>query len=30
VLTITVTFYLRAPSTGDYLFTCGAISRMPQ
>jgi len=24
VVTITVTCYLRAPSSGDYLFICGA------
>jgi len=30
VVTITVTCYLWAPSIGDHLFTCGAISRQPQ
>jgi len=30
VVTITVTCYLQAPSTGDYLITCCAISRPPQ
>jgi len=30
VLTITVTCYLRAPSSGDHLFTRVAISRPPQ
>jgi len=29
VVTITVTCYLWAPSSGDHLFTCGAISRPP-
>jgi len=27
VVTITVTCYSWAPSSGDYLFSCGAISR---
>jgi len=30
VVTITVTCYLWATSSGDHLFTCGAISRPPQ
>jgi len=30
VVTITVTCYSWAPSSGDHLFTCGAISRSPQ
>jgi len=30
VVTITVTCYLWAPSSGDLLFTCGAISRPPK
>jgi len=30
VVTITVTCYVWAPSTGDPLFTCGAIFRLPQ
>ena len=29
VVTITVTWYSWAPSSGDHLFTCGAISRPP-
>jgi len=29
VVTITVIHYLWAPSSGDYLFACGAISRPP-
>jgi len=29
VVTITVTCYLWAPSSGDHLFACGAISRPP-
>jgi len=29
VVTITVTCYLWVPSSGDHLFTCGAISRPP-
>jgi len=29
-VTITVTCNLWAPSSGDHLFTCGAISRPPQ
>jgi len=29
VVTITVTFYSWPPSTGDLLFTCGAIYRPP-
>jgi len=30
VATITATCGLWAPTTGDHLFTCGAISRPPQ
>jgi len=30
VVTITVTCYSWAPSSGDHLFTCGAIYRPPQ
>jgi len=30
LVNITVTCYLWAPSTGDHLFTCGAIFRPPQ
>jgi len=30
VVTITVTCYSWAPSSGDHLFTSGAISRQPQ
>ena len=30
VVTITVTCYLWAPSSGDHLFSCGAIFRPPQ
>jgi len=30
VATVTVTCYLWAPSTGDHIFACGAISRPPQ
>jgi len=30
VVTIAVTCYSWAPSSGDHLFTCGAISRPPQ
>jgi len=30
VVTITVTCYSWAPSSGDHLFTCGAIFRPPQ
>jgi len=30
VVTITVTCYSWAPSSGDHLFSCGAISRPPQ
>jgi len=30
VVTITVTCYSWAPSSGEHLFTCGAISRPPQ
>jgi len=30
MVTITVTCYLWAPSSGDHSFTCGAISRPPQ
>jgi len=29
VVTITVTCYSWAPSSGDHLFSCGAISRPP-
>jgi len=29
VVTITVTCYSWAPSSGDHLFTCGAIYRPP-
>jgi len=29
VVTITVTCYSWAPSSGDHLFTCGAIYRQP-
>jgi len=29
-VTITVTCYSWAPSSGDHLFTCGAICRPPQ
>jgi len=29
-LTITVTSYSWAPSSGDHLFSCGAIYRPPQ
>jgi len=29
VVTITVTCYAWAPSSGDHLFTCGAIYRPP-
>ena len=29
LVTITLTCYLWAPSTGDHLFTCGAFSRPP-
>jgi len=29
VVTITVTCYSWAPSSGEHLFTCGAISRPP-
>jgi len=29
VVTITVTCYSWAPSIGDHLFSCGAISRPP-
>jgi len=29
-VTITVTCYSWAPSSGDHLFSCGAISRPPQ
>jgi len=30
VVTVTVTCCLWEPSSGDHLFTCGAISRPPQ
>jgi len=30
VVTIKVTCYSWAPSSGDHLFACGAISRPPQ
>jgi len=30
VVTITVTYYSWAPSSGDHLFTCGAIYQPPQ
>jgi len=30
MVTITVTCYSWAPSSGDHLFTCGVISRSPQ
>jgi len=30
VVTFTVTCYSWAPSSGDHLFTCGAIYRQPQ
>jgi len=30
VVTITVTCYSWAPSSGDHLFTCGVIYRPPQ
>jgi len=29
VVTVTVTCYLRAPSTGDKFITCGAMSKPP-
>ena len=29
VVTIMVTCYIRSPSNGDHLFTCGAIFRSP-